>query len=119
MVVIQNHLGEINVSRQFFSQLIGGTLVNCFGVVDTNVGNTKQILRNALPFLNKNNQIDKGVTVHAKGDKLIIDIHITVMYGVNVNSVVKSIQNKIMYAVNEETGLTAEKINVFVDGIKS
>lgn len=120
MVIIQNHIGEIKLSRQFFSQLIGGTLVNCFGVVDTNAGNMRQMVMNTLPFLKKRLQLDKGVNIRCTPDsKLVIDLHITVMYGVNVGSVVKNIQHKIMYAVEEETGLAVEKINVFVDGIKS
>ena len=120
MVIIQNHIGEIKLSRQFFSQLIGNTLVNCFGVVDTNAGNVRQIMINTLPFLKKRLQTDKGVNIRPTQDgKLVIDLHITVMYGVNVGSVVKNIRHKIMYAVEEETGLAVQKINVFVDGIKS
>ena len=120
MVIIQNHIGEIKLSRQFFSQLIGNTLVNCFGVVDTNAGNVRQIMMNTLPFLKNRLQLDKGVNICPTRDgKLSIDLHITVMYGVNVGSVVKNIQHKIMYAVEEETGLAVENINVFVDGIKS
>ena len=99
---------------------IGNTLVNCFGVVDTNAGNVRQIMMNTLPFLKKRLQTDKGVNIRPTQDgKLVIDLHITVMYGVNVGSVVKNIRHKIMYAVEEETGLAVQKINVFVDGIKS
>lgn len=121
MIVIKNHLGEINISKQFFSSLIGGTVTNCFGVVQMNAGDTKQTLMESLPlpFLKKTAHIEKGVTVRYKNDKLYIDLHISVMYGVNVASVVKSIIHKVRYVIEEETDLTVEKVNVFIDGIKS
>lgn len=119
MVVIQNHLGDINLSKQFFTALIGGTVTNCFGVVDMNIGNTKQSIIDSIPFIPKKQYIDKGVSVRFLHDKLFIDLHITVMYGINVNSIVKSIQHKVRYAVEEETELEVERVNVYIDGIKS
>ncbi len=119
MVVLSNHLGDINISKHFFATLIGSTVTSCFGVVDTNAGNIKQTLIESLPFFHKKKYIDKGVTVRFAGDKLFIELHITVLYGVNVSSIVKSIQNKVRFAVEEETDLTVEQVNVFVDGIKS
>lgn len=118
MVEISNHLGDIRISKQFFAKLIGKTVTACFGVVDTNAGNIKQTFMESLPFLKKR-YIDKGVTVRFSGDKLYIDLHITVLYGVNVSSIVKSIQHKVRYAVEEETDLTVEEINVYIDAIKS
>lgn len=119
MVEIQNHLGKINITKQFFAALIGGTVTNCFGVVDMNVGNTKQTIIESLPFIRKKTYIDKGVTVSYLHDKLIIDLHITVMYGVNVASVVKSIQHKVRYVIEDETDIPVEKVNVYIDAIKS
>lgn len=119
MVIIKSHLGEIKISRQFFAQLIGGTLTNCFGVADTNAGSAKQTFLEALPFGNKKQYIDKGVKLKAVKGRLSVDLHITVMYGVNIASVVKSIQHKIAYVINEETDLEVESVNVFVDGIRS
>ena len=119
MVLIHNHLGEINVSRHFFTQLIGGTLINCFGVADTNACTPKQGLREILPF-NKNKKfIDKGVCVKTIKGKLYVDLHITVLYGVNISTAVRSIQHKIAYVIKEETDIEVGNVNVFIDGIKS
>jgi len=119
MVTKRTHLGDIIVTRQFFSELIGRTIVNCFGVVDMNADGVRQTLKDVLPFFKKKKDVDKGVSFRVAHDKLYIELHITVMYGVNVASVVKSIQHKIKYAVEEETELTVERVDVFVDGIKS
>ncbi len=119
MVLIKSHLGEINISKQFFSQLIGGTLTNCFGVADTNACSPKQSFLESLPIIKKKKFIDRGVAVKSFKGKLRVDLHITVMYGVNIASVVRSIQHKIAYVIQEETDIEVEAVNVFVDGIKS
>ena len=60
----------------------------------------------------------RQVTVRYKNDKLYIDLHISVMYGVNVSTIVKSIIHKVRFAVEDETGFTVDKVNVFVDAVK-
>ncbi|MCL1903134.1 MAG: Asp23/Gls24 family envelope stress response protein [Oscillospiraceae bacterium] len=119
MVTKRTHLGNIVVTKQFFSELIGRTIISCFGVVDMNADGAKQNLLESLPFLPKKTQIDKGVSFKIINDKLYIELHITVMYGINVASVVKSIQHKIKFAVEDEIDFPVERVNIYVDGIKS
>ncbi|MBE6879461.1 MAG: Asp23/Gls24 family envelope stress response protein [Ruminococcaceae bacterium] len=124
MVSINNHLGTINYTKQFFYTLIGGTVTNCFGVVDMNAGDVKQTFIEKVPipfikkFAEKTVLSEKGVTVKFKNGKLYIDLHITVMYGVNVSTIVKSIIHKVRFAVEEETEFSVDKVNVFVDSVK-
>ena len=42
-----------------------------------------------------------------------------VLYGVNVGTVVKSIINKVKYVMEESTGISVERVNVYVDEIKT
>lgn len=119
LVLVKGHLGNINISKRFFEQLIGSTLRNCFGVADINSASAGKTFLEALPIIGKKQKDGKGVAVKSVDGKLQIDLHITVMYGINISSVVKSIQHKIAYAVNEETDLEVEAVNVYVDGIKS
>ncbi|MCL2036896.1 MAG: Asp23/Gls24 family envelope stress response protein [Oscillospiraceae bacterium] len=118
MITKQTHLGEITVTKQFLVELIGRTIISCFGVVEMNADGVRQTLIETLPFLPKKSRIDKGVSFKVVRDKLYIELHITVMYGVNVSSVVKSIQHKIKFAVEEEIDIPVERVNIFVDGIK-
>ena len=116
MIRVQNHLGEIVVSQEYFMSLISNTVTNCFGVVQMNVGSAKQTIMAGIPFLKKSAK--PGVSVRVGRDKLVIDLHITVQYGVNVGAVVKSIMNKVRYTVEESTGISVERVNVYVDGIR-
>ena len=40
------------------------------------------------------------------------------MYGINVSTIVKSIIHKVRFAVEDETGIAVDKVNVFVDSVK-
>ncbi|HKM32935.1 MAG TPA: Asp23/Gls24 family envelope stress response protein [Oscillospiraceae bacterium] len=115
MVKIENHLGTIEVSQSYFTSLIGHTVTNCFGVTDMNPSGAKQGL---LSVLRRGNFTDKGVSVRNVRNRLFIDLHITVMFGVNIAVIVKSIVSKVRYTVEEETGLKVEKVNVYVDGMR-
>jgi uncharacterized alkaline shock family protein YloU len=58
------------------------------------------------------------VGIRVDGDELLIDLHIIVSYGVNIQAVVDSVKNKVNYTVTQATGLKVKEINVFIDAIK-
>ena len=76
----------------------------------------KQGLRSVF---SKRSYADDGIRVRGEGDRLIVDLHISVIYGMNISAIAKSIVNKVRYTVEEATGLRVRKVNVFVDGMKS
>ncbi len=49
--------------------------------------------------------------------ELIIELHISVSYGVNINTIVESIVNKVRYTVEEATDLKVSKVNVYIDAL--
>ncbi|NLA73340.1 MAG: Asp23/Gls24 family envelope stress response protein [Clostridiales bacterium] len=115
MIKIENHLGVIEIGKEYFSSLIGNAASSCFGVAGMANSNTKQNIRSF--FFKSRNYIDQGVTVIKDGDGLIVELHIIISYGLNISEIVKSIVNKVRYTVEEATGLGVNKINVFVDSM--
>lgn len=125
MIKINTHLGAIELTNSYLSSLIGHTAASCFGVVKMNPAGASQGVKSTIL---KSDSIDNGVKVTTpKGtdrlkkdtDRLVIDLHITVMYGVNVAAITDSIMNKVRYTVERETGLKVDKVNVFVDGMEN
>ena len=118
MIKINTHLGAIELTSGYLSNLIGNTVTNCFGVVKMNPAGASQGVRTTIL---KSESLDNGVKVSTKkgSDKLAIDLHITVMYGVNVAAITDSIMNKVRYVVERETGLSVDKVNVFIDGMEN
>ncbi|MDR2559667.1 MAG: Asp23/Gls24 family envelope stress response protein [Oscillospiraceae bacterium] len=119
MIVLNNHLGSVSISRNFFTALIGSAVTGCYGVAGTNAGGLWQNMVESLPFLKKIKNDNKGVNIRFTDGKIFIDLHITVVYGVNVASIVKSIQHKVTYITEEQTGIKVGRVNVYVDAIKS
>ena len=89
MIKFENHIGEIHISNKYLVSLIGNTATNCFGVVGMNTFGPKQKISS---LLKKGQSLKNGVIIHqTKDNELIIDLHITVSYGVNVSTVVDAI----------------------------
>lgn len=59
----------------------------------------------------------KGVKVEFGENGAVIDVHITVKFGVKIGEVATAIQEHIKNAVETMSGLNVDAVNVFVDGV--
>ena len=116
MIKIENHLGSIEISQEYFAKLVGHAASECFGVAGMVFSTPSQGIRSVL---SRKDVADKGVRVRSSGNSLYIDLHIAVTYGVNIAAIVKSIVNKVRYTVEEATGFNVSKVNVYVDDMKA
>lgn len=116
MIKLENHMGVIEISEEYFANLVGQAASECFGVSGMVNSSPTQGLKYALT---KRETADKGVRVRTVNGGLVIDLHIAVTYGVNISEVVKSIISKVRYTVEEATALTVNKVNVFVDAMNA
>ncbi|MDL2233747.1 Asp23/Gls24 family envelope stress response protein [Ruminococcaceae bacterium OttesenSCG-928-L11] len=115
MIRVDNHMGTIEISEHYFANLIGKAASECFGVVGMVNSTASQEFRSAV----RGAVPDKGVCVKNKGGELEIDLHICVMYGVNIAAIVKSIIHKVTYTVENACGLTVAKVNVYIADMKT
>ena len=81
MLKLENHLGVIEISEEYFANLIGHAVSECFGVAGMVSSGAVQGLRSALT---KEEFTDKGVSVKAVNGSLVVDLHIAVTYGLNI-----------------------------------
>ena len=114
MIKIKNHIGTIKISNKYLRDVISQTVESCFGVAGMNYYGAIQGAENIV-FGNKLS--NKGVIIRQNNNKLIVDLHITVTYGVNVSAVTESIIHKVEFMLNEQTGIETSEINVFIDKI--
>jgi uncharacterized alkaline shock family protein YloU len=115
MIRLENHLGLIEVSQEYFNEIIGDAVTNCFGVAGMGSTGPRQGLR--ILLWRKRQLLNRGVRVYKDGQGLLVDLHIIVTYGLNISVIVRSIVNKVRYTVEQATGLEVRKVNVFVDGM--
>lgn len=116
MIRIENHLGTIEISQSYFAYLIGNAASACFGVAGMVKSGTRQGLRS---IFTRRTFADEGIRVRSENGKLVVDLHICVLHGINIAEISKSIVNKVRYTIEEATGLTVKRVNVYIDDLKS
>lgn len=114
MINFYNTMGKVSMTGDYFAGLVSAAASSCYGVADMATSGTADTVK-SLVF--GANYPDKGVRVTEEGGKLIIELHIKVIYGLNIAAIVRSITHKVKYVVEEATGLEVRRINVSVDDI--
>ena len=113
MISLENQYGTIEISQEYFANLVGRAASECFGVVGM-ISSPTQGIRSIMD--GGKDVPDKGVHVRTSGGGLM---HIAVVYGMNIAAIVRSIVNKVRYTVEQATNLEVAKVNVFVDAMKT
>lgn len=108
-----NALGGVYVSNNVIAEIAGAAAVSCYGVVGMAAQNVKEGFTGLIK-----SDIKRGVNVAFQDNAVIVDLHIIIRYGVNINTVCKSIVNRVRYAIETGIGLKAARINVRVEGVK-
>ncbi len=114
-MIVNNHNGTINITESVFANIVGHVSNTCYGVV----GMAAKSAGDGIVSLLKKNHYEKGVTVIPEEDGIVVEIHIVVLYGVNLPAVTRSISKEVKYNVEQMTGFTVKKVNIFVDGMKA
>ena len=107
-------MGNISIDNEAIAQYAGSVAMECFGVV----GMAGINMRDGLVKLLKLDSMTRGINVMVRNNKLVINFHIIVAYGVSILAVSNNLISNVKYKVEEFTGIEIEKINIFVEGLK-
>lgn len=111
---MNTHMGNILIDNEVIAQYAGSVAVECFGIV----GMAGVNMKDGLVRLLKMDSITRGITVSVENNKLILDFHVIVAYGVSISAVSDNLISNVKYKVEEFTGMEIEKINIFVEGVR-
>ena len=111
---MNTHMGSIAIDSEVIAQYAGSVAMECFGVVGMAGINVKD----GLVKLLKMDSMTRGINVAVKNNKLILNFHIIVAYGVSILAVSDNLISNVKYKVEEFTGIGIEKINIFVEGVR-
>ena len=112
---IQTRLGTIMINGEVIATYAGSVAVECFGIVGMAAVNMKD----GLVRLLKKDYLTHGINVAVDNEnKITIDFHVIVSYGVSIRTVSENLIDTVKYKVEEFTGMQIEKINIYVEGVR-
>ena len=111
---ISNPQGDVMIRTDVIAKYAGSMAVECFGIV----GMASVSMKDGLVKLLKRESLTHGINVEIKENKISIDFHVIVSYGVSISAVSDNLIESVKYRVEEFTGMEVEKINIFVEGVR-
>lgn len=109
---LNTHMGNITIDKEVIAQYAGIVAMECFGIVGMGI-TVKDVVK-----LLKRDNLTKGITVTVNNNRLTLDFHVIVSYGVSILAVSDNLMDNVKYKVEEFTGMAIEKINIFVEGVR-
>ena len=88
--------------------------MECFGVVGMAAVNVKDGIAKLL----RRESLNRGVNITVVDNRITVDFHIIVSYGVSISAVADNLVSNVRYKIEEFSGLPVEKINIYVEGVR-
>ncbi len=112
---LNTHMGSISIDNEVIAQYAGSVANECFGIVGMAGVNMKEGIIGLL----KKESMTKGISVILTPEnKLSLEFHVIVSYGVNILTVANNLIDSVKYKVEKFTGIDVANISVFVEGVR-
>ena len=112
---MDTELGSILIDTDVIATYAGSVAVECFGIVGMATVNMKD----GFVRLLKKDNLKHGINVTIEDNKISLDFHVIVAYGVSIPAVADNLLNNVKYKVEEFTGMEIDKINIYVEGVRT
>lgn len=109
-----SELGEVSVSNSVIAEIAGAVASKCYGVVGMASRNKKDGIVNLL----RPDSMAKGISINIEDNGVVVEVHLIVEYGVNINTICKSIVNRVRYNIESNAGIKVKRVNVKVEGVR-
>ena len=111
---METELGSILIDTDVIATYAGSVAVECFGIV----GMATVSMKDGLVRLLKKDSLKNGIQVTVEDNKISLDFHVIVAYGVSISAVADNLINNVKYKVEEFTGMEIHGINIYVEGVR-
>ena len=107
---IDSGLGQIIIDTDVIATYAGSVAVECFGIVGMA----------AVSKLLGKNSLKHGISVRITEDnKIRLNFHVIVAYGVNISTIADNLVSNVKYKVEAFTGMEIDKIDIYVEGVRA
>ena len=108
--------GQILIDTDVIAKYAGMAAVECFGVV----GMAMISVKDGLVKLLGKNSLRHGISVKITEDnKIRLNFHVIVAYGVNISTIADNLVSNVKYKVEAFTGMEIDKIDIYVEGVRA
>ncbi|WP_341778207.1 Asp23/Gls24 family envelope stress response protein [Levilactobacillus sp. HBUAS70063] len=114
-VKIKTQYGTIDITNEVIATVVGGAATDNYGVVG--MASKNQIRDNVNDILRRENYA-RGVVVRQEDNGVAIDVYVIVSYGTKISEVSRNVQSKVKYNLETMLGVTANSVNVIVQGVR-
>ena len=103
---MDTHMGNISIDQEVIAQFAGTVAMECFGVV----GMAGMSVKDGLVKLLKMDSMTRGIQVFLNNNKLTLNFHIIVSYGVSILAVSENLIDSVKYKVEEDIYTCIKKV---------
>lgn len=111
---MNSEYGEIIINPDVIATYAGSVAVECFGIV----GMAAVSMKDGLVKLLRKDSLKHGINVSLNENKISLDFHVIVSYGVSILAVADNLIGNVKYKVEQFTGMEVEHINILVEGVR-
>ena len=111
---MSTEMGDINIDKDVLAKYDGAETTECIGIV----GMASVNVKDGVTRLLKRENAGRGVNISIVDNKIRIELHIIVAYGVSIRAVSQNVLENVQYKIEEFTGMEVESINVIVEGVR-
>lgn len=109
-----NEFGDILVKDTVIANYVGIAVNETSGVVGTCALNIKDGIYKLL----KKENITDGIHISIINNKVFVNVHIVVLYGIPIPNITDSLLNTINYFLRDYIGIRNFEITIFVEKVK-
>ena len=109
-----NELGNVSISQEVVATIAESVISEIDGVASLVGGNAKNEI---VKFFQNVSSGGKGIEVEVGETECTIDLYIVARLGHQLPALAGEIQNKVVKAITEITGLKVQEVNVFIQKV--
>ena len=102
---VNTGLGEVVINTDVIATYAGSVAVECFGIVGMAAVNMKD----GLVKLLRKDSIKHGINVTINDNKIALDFHVIVAYGVSISAVADNLIGNVKYKLESFTGMEVDR----------
>ena len=106
--------GSFAIAPDVIAQIVGLTVLECYGVVGMAASNLSQGVARLLT----RDRLTQGVQVRIDEGALDIDLFVIVEFGLNLAEVATNVRSRVQYQVERQTRMPVRSLDIHIQGVK-